>query len=74
MNSVLEQEIETLITERLLAFYERLIERGQIGPPLDQAVGAASHPPSHCILSGHMPAGSSPTDHVPLQGDPVPLS
>jgi len=58
MTPEVRNEIETLITERLLLFYEALIERGQISAPLAAQYPSVSRPLSHCSQSARMPEGS----------------
>ncbi len=63
-----EQEVDALITERILLFYGALLKRGQIAEP---KVGALNPRVSDCIQSGHTPQGAPLGDHLPPEGEIV---
>ena len=63
-----EQEVDALITDRILAFYGALLKRGQIAEP---RIGALNPRVSDCIPSGHMTQGAPLGDHPPPEGEIV---
>ena len=63
-----KQEIDGLITERILLFYGAMLKRGQIAEP---RVGALNPRVSDCIRSGHTPQDAPLGDHLPPEGEIV---
>jgi len=55
----LEPRIQAAITDRIVTFYEALVERGQIAAP------PSILPVSDCSRSEHTPARSSREDRAP---------
>jgi hypothetical protein len=70
MDSTLQAEINALITRRILAYHQSLIDGGQIrefenhGPEANRLV-------SDCSQSEHRLAETALRDPVPLQGAPI---
>ena len=65
-------DVEAMITNRLVAYHQGLIRKGQIHH-VDEECPSAIHQPSHCIQSEHTHRGVQQEGLVPPQCDPLPL-
>lgn len=62
-------DVDSLITQRIVLFYNALVKRGQIAQ-VDAESPGATRQPDHCNRLAYMHSGGQPGGPVPLQADP----
>ena len=61
-------DVDSLITQRIVLFYNAMVNRGQIAQ-VDTESPSATHRPDHCNLLAYRHSGAQPEGPVPLQAD-----
>ena len=61
-------EVDALITQRIVLFYNAMVEHGQIAQ-FDAESPSATHQPDHCNRLAYRHSGGQPEGLVPLQAD-----